>query len=549
MSRPKDWWRETTIYQIYPRSFADANNDGIGDLAGIIDKLDYIKDLGFETIWLSPHYASPQRDFGYDISDYCQIAPEYGSLKDAQRLIDETHKRGMKIVFDMILNHTSDQHPWFLESRSSRDNPKRDWYIWRDGRGRRPPNNWAAIPGGSGWEYDPLTEQWYFHNFLPFQPDLNFRNPDVKAAMFNTLRFWLDRGVDGFRLDIFHSVYKDERFRDNPFSWRAVPTADQREGFFQKLEYNLNRPETFELAREVRSLIDDYLPSRFVIGEVFGEGVVKQYLGENNDGLTLILLFDLIHLKRVTAADIKAIIGDWEQQYPAPLTPTFSLGNHDRRRYFSCINEDEGLAKLLAFFVYTVRGVPINYYGDELGMADGGFAHRGAKDSMAHRYWWLPAGAARKLNLYINRDGCRTPMQWDDSANAGFSSARPWLPVHRDYRSCNVANQQQQPFSIYQSHRQLLQLRRQKPCLRRGALTLLADDALPADVAGYDRILDGETVRVLMNFSTRAQTLTVSTGFELLLGSDPDCTLDGDRLQLGPRGAAVLGNNKQYPWP
>jgi oligo-1,6-glucosidase/alpha-glucosidase len=542
MNERNAWWRETAIYQIYPRSFADSNGDGIGDLPGIIAKLDYIKDLGFETVWLSPHYASPQRDFGYDITDYYRIAPEYGSHDDAVRLIAEVHRRGMKIVFDMILNHTSDEHAWFLESRSSRDNPKRDWYIWRDGKGKRPPNNWAAIPGGSGWAYDETTGQWYFHNFLPFQPDLNFRNPAVKAAMLDTLRFWLAQGVDGFRLDIFHSVFKDEWFRDNPFSWRFVPTDDQREGYFQKLQYNLNRPETFAFAREIRALIDEYQPPRFVVGEVFGDGVVRKYLGEKGDGLNLILLFDLIHRNRWKAEDLKAIIRSNEAAYPEPLVPTYALGNHDRRRYFSRIGEDPALARLLALFLYTARGVPINYYGDELGIPDGYFAHKGAKDSLAHPYGWLPKALARKLNLYINRDGCRTPMQWDDSPYAGFSTTQPWLPVHAGYASCNVESQRKDAFSILNTHRNLLRLRQQKACLRRGSMNLLPDAALPADVVGYERTLEGETVRVLLNFSRAMRVVELPGGpHEVLVRSDSACTVSGNRICLGPRGGVVTG--------
>lgn len=558
MTNNYNWWRETTIYQIYPRSFYDSNGDGIGDLQGIISKLDYVKDLGFETVWLSPHYASPQRDFGYDITDYCGVAPEYGTLDDALQLIEEAHKRDMKVLFDMILNHTSDQHPWFLESRSSRDNPKRDWYIWRDGKdgikGKKPPNNWASIPGGSGWKYDELTGQWFFHNFMDFQPDLNFRNPEVKAAMFDTLRFWLDHGVDGFRLDIFHAVYKDEQFRDNPFSWRMAPTADQSEGYLQKTVYNLNRPETFALAKEVRALIDEYSPDRFVVGEVFGDGVVKKYLGESNDGpsndggkndgLNAVLLFDLIHMDKPSADDIRKMIQSYERDYPEPLRPTFALGNHDRRRYFSRIGKDVALAKLLAFLVYTLRGIPINYYGDELGIPDGDFPHKGAKDAMAQPYWWLPRFVARRLDLYINRDGCRTPMQWDASSNAGFSACTPWLPVQDNYSECNVASQQKDEYSLWSLHRKLLQLRQQMKCLRRGQLKLLDDQEMPGDIVAYDRGCagDNERVRVLLNMAKRSTAVSVEGGFNrIVLSSDSGCELVEGQLQLAAYSAVVLG--------
>ena len=536
------WWKETTIYQIYPRSFFDSNDDGIGDLPGIIEKLDYIKEMGFETIWLSPHYQSPQRDFGYDISDYYQIAPEYGTVDDALKLIKETHSRGMKIIFDMILNHTSDEHAWFQESRSSQENPKRDWYIWKDGKGKKPPNNWACLPGGSGWSYDKTTEQWYFHNFLDFQPDLNFRNPEVKQAMFDTIRYWLDQGVDGYRLDIFHSIYKDEQFRDNPFSWKYVPNADFDEGYLQKLEYNLNRPETFELAKEVRSLIDEYSPHRFVVGEVFGQGVVKKYLGENLDGLNLILLFDLIHLHKFKARDICNILDYYEREYPHPYLPTLSLGNHDRRRYMSRIGADKNRARLLAVLQYTARGVPITYYGDELGIPDGEFSHRGALDAAAHPYWWLPARVAKWLKLYINRDGCRTPMQWNSEPNAGFSqTAEPWLPVHGKYPDCNVLRQMSEPQSLLRTHQDLLRIRKTHSVLRRGSLNLLTE-GIPEDVVAYERNSKDSSMLIFMNFSNKEKRIELSEQYQ---GYSPVYDLNGATqteasLRIPAEGAILL---------
>ncbi|MCB1170725.1 MAG: alpha-glucosidase [Leptospiraceae bacterium] len=537
------WWKETTIYQIYPRSFYDANGDGIGDLPGIIEKLDYIKDLGFETIWLSPHYASPQRDFGYDISDYFSVAPEYGNTEDALQLIDEVHSRDMKILFDMILNHTSDQHPWFQESRSSKDNPRRDYYIWRKGKGRgKPPNNWACLPGGSGWKYDATTDEWFFHNFLDFQPDLNFRNPEVKKAMFDTMRYWLDRGVDGFRLDIFHSIYKDDQFRDNPFSWKYVPTSDFDEGYFQKLEYNINRPESFALAKEVRQLIDEYNPDRFVIGEVFGKDVVKKYLGEKQDGLNLILQFDLIELHGANgnkAEEIRSILKRYETEYAPPLLPTYSVGNHDRRRYMSRIEHNHGLARLLALLQYTARGVPITYYGDEIGIPDGDLPHMGAKDATAHKYWWLPPALARSLHLYVNRDGCRTPMQWNSSSHAGFSKvakSEPWLPVHPDFASCNVEIESQDPYSLLNIHRSLLHLRKTHDSLRSQQLQIL--EGLPESVVGYSRKSESGDLNVYLNLGPESAKFVHATG-TILFKSDPDCSADS-LIEMPPWSGIIL---------
>jgi alpha-glucosidase len=304
MNAPRDvpWWKRTTTYQIYPRSFADANGDGIGDLRGIIGKLDYLQTLGVETLWLSPFFESPQTDFGYDITNHHAIAPEYGSLDDCRELIADVHARGMKIVFDMVLNHTSAEHPWFVASRSSRDHPMRDFYIWREGRrphGKAPPNNWRSMLGGSGWRYDPHTEEWYFASFLGFQPDLNYRNPRVKAAMLEVVRHWLGEGVDGFRLDIFNAIFKDESFRDNPFSWRPVPSEDNPHGFFQRQRHTIDHPDTIAFARELRGVVDEFCdPPRFLVGEVFGDAsTLRRYCGEAAEGLHLVFLFKAMQMR------------------------------------------------------------------------------------------------------------------------------------------------------------------------------------------------------------------------------------------------------------
>ncbi len=349
MTNKLPWWQTTTIYQIYPRSFKDSNEDGIGDLKGIISKLDYIQDLGFETIWISPFFGSPQEDFGYDVSDYFDAAPEYGNLDDVQALIEGIHARGMRILFDLVMNHTSADHPWFQKSRSSRDNPKRDWYIWRDGKGTRPPNNWKAMPGGSGWHFDDRTGQYYYASFLPFQPDLNYRNPEVRETMLGVAKYWLDQGVDGFRLDIFHSVYKDEQQRDNPFSLHFIPHNDEA-GFFQKWKYQVHQPETFQLAKSLRALAKEYSPEKMLVGEVFGsDEILKQYLGANQDGLNLVFLWELLKTKP-SAKFLREVIRHHEEQYPAPLMPVYVFGNHDQKRIISKVGDDPRIAKLLALF-------------------------------------------------------------------------------------------------------------------------------------------------------------------------------------------------------
>jgi len=537
------WWQTTTIYQIYPRSFADSSNDGIGDLRGIISKLDYIKDLGFETIWISPFFCSPQQDFGYDVSNYMDIAPEYGTLVEAEELIQEIHARGMRVLFDLVLNHTSIVHPWFQESRRSRDNPKRDWYIWRDGQGDRPPNNWKAIPGGSGWHYDPDTGQWYYASFLSFQPDLNWRNPAVKEAMFNMVRFWLDKGVDGFRLDIFHSIYKNRDFRDNPFSWHYIPKDDEY-GFFQEFKYTLNQPEVFAFAKELRALVDTYSPERMLIGEVFGSiENQKRFLGENLDGLNLAFLWELLNLKG-TAPFLRNVIQHYEGHYPDPYTPVYVFGNHDQKRLISQINADIRIAKLLALFQFTVRGVPVTYYGEEIGMADGNFSAKTALDPIGQRYAWIPNFLVNILGLYVNRDGCRTPMQWEPGPNAGFCAAEitPWLPVHANREFANVQDQLTDPDSFLNVYRNLLHLRRATPILQTGSLELIAGFSMDENILAYKRTLGHNTILVALNFGDQTVHFRNPTSCHIplfSLNADPNSNLEEIEL-LGYAGI-ILG--------
>lgn len=544
MTQAPPWWTTTTIYQVYPRSFMDSNGDGIGDLRGIISKLDYIQDLGFETIWVSPIFRSPQQDFGYDVSDYTDIAPEYGTLADVDELIREIHARGMRVLFDLVLNHTSIQHPWFQESRSSRDNLRRDWYIWRDGKGKRPPNNWVAVPGGSGWHYDEHSEQYYYASFLPFQPDLNWRNTDVKQAMFDVVRFWLDKGVDGFRLDIFHTLYKDAHFRGNPLSFQIVP-KDDRAGFFQKWVYSLNRPEVFELARELRSIVDSYSPARTLIGEVFGSDAnVKKFLGDELDGLHLVFLWDLLNLKG-SVNFLRNTIRHYEKVYPPPYTPVYVFGNHDRKRLMSHIREDPRLAKLMALFQYTVRGVPATYYGEEIGMVDGNFSDATSLDPIGQRYRRIPGLIKNLVSVYTNRDGCRTPMQWDDGPNGGFCSGdvTPWLPVHQNHIRVNVQRQQMDPASTLNTYKKLLTLRDQFEVLQTGSLQLLEGEEIDKDLLVYKRQMKGETVLVVINWGRKARELRNMTDCDqvlLTVGMEP--LKNRVIIELPPLSGIVLGN-------
>lgn len=538
------WWQHTSIYQIYPRSFQDSNGDGIGDLRGIIARLDHIQSLGIETIWISPFYASPQVDFGYDISDYYTIAPEFGTLEDVTALIAAVHARGMKIVFDMVLNHTSDQHPWFLASAQSRDNPMADWYIWRDGRGkdgRRPPTNWQSLPGGNGWQYCAARGQWYFASFLPCQPDLNYHHPPVRAAMMDVLRHWLGQGVDGFRLDIFNAIIKDKSFKDNPFSPHLIPTHDGMHARFQRRTYTVNHPQNFELAREVRAVVDTF-PDRFLIGEVFGEHPeIRKFLGRDRDGLNLIFLFDMLFVKW-TPRFFRDRLAAYEQYYAPPLRPTFVLGNHDTKRAIMRVGGDLDKAKLLALLQMTTRGVPVIYYGEEIGMRDAPIPKSAAQDPVSRMYGWVPDWLRRRLPIALNRDVCRTPMQWDASTHAGFCAAtvQPWLPISTQSQSRNVATQAAQPDALLHVYRTLLHLRKQSALLRDGSLTLVA--GMPRHVLAYQRDWQGQRCTILVNFGKRPVSVTLTGPCTSICYAVGDAQLDpaGRSCRLGGLAGAIV---------
>ena len=532
------WWKNTTIYQIYPRSYFDSSGNGIGDLPGIISKLDYIVDLGFETIWFSPFFDSPQEDFGYDVSDYYQAAPEYGTQDDIFLLIKEVHKRNLKVVFDLVLNHTSDQHPWFLESRGSLDNPKRDWYIWRGGKGKKPPNNWKALPGGSGWHYDKTTDQWYYASFLPFQPDLNFRNPQVKDAMLDMVKFWLDKGVDGFRLDIFHSIFKDKNFRDNPRSRHFIPYQDKA-GFFQEWKYTVNQPETIAFAIETRELIKSYQPERFLLGEIFASDDIKRdYLGDVQDGLNLVFLWDLPDA-RVTAKDLRKVIEKYELNFPEPYLPVYVLGNHDRKRVLSRAGGNIHLAKLLAVLIFTARGLPVTYYGEEIGMEEGDSLKKTCLDPVGQRYKNIPSFLLYTLDLYVNRDGCRTPMQWSAANNAGFSKTdgNLWMALSPNYWAQNVEKLELESDSILSLYKDLIHLRKSCPALIKGELKLIE---VPTDVLAFDREIPGEKIGVLLNFSGKEKLIEMDFSVNNLIYSVSSVEVRAGRIFLPSFGAAIV---------
>ena len=468
------WWQSGVIYELYPRSFQDTNGDGIGDLEGIRRRLDYLAWLGIDAVWITPIYRSPMADGGYDISDYRDIDPIFGSREDFDRLLTEAHARALKVILDFVPNHTSDQHPWFVESRSSRDNPKRDWYLWRapapDGG---PPNNWRSNFGGSGWEYDAATSQYYYHAFLKEQPDLNWRNPDVREAMYDVLRYWLDRGVDGFRVDVLWLLIKDSQFRDNPPNPGWQPDHPDIDRLLQ--HYSGDRPEVHDVVAEIRGVLDAY-PDRVFIGEVYLpiERLVSYY-GRDMKGAHLPFNFQLI-FATWTAASVMRIIEEYDAAVPQGGTPSWVLSNHDQKRVATRVGASR--ARVAAMLLLTLRGTPTIYYGDELGLTDVSIP-----PSLVQDRW--------------GRDPARTPMPWDDSSNAGFTTGTPWLPLNDDHQSRNVAALSANQQSILNLYRRLIALRREHPALRSGRFAKVYADS---DLLAFERSHGDTRLLIVLNF-------------------------------------------------
>ncbi|MFX0010389.1 MAG: alpha-glucosidase [Candidatus Hermodarchaeota archaeon] len=505
------WWQKTVVYQIYPRSYKDSTGNGIGDLPGIISKLDYLEELGIETIWFSPFFTSPQQDHGYDIKDFRSIDPVYGTMKDFDTLLERMHERKMKIVLDLVLNHTSDQHPWFTESASSRDNSKRDWYIWRDGKkpnGKAPPNNWKSMTSGPAWKYSENTDQWVYFHFLPFQPDLNYRNPVVKAEMFNVMKFWLDKGVDGFRLDILHSIYEDMDLRDNP--WNLSIYSDKKSSmFFQKHIYDLNLPETFDFCLELRKIIDEYEPDRFLVGEVFGSvEQLRKYYGSKNNGLNQAFLFDFTSKAlSFNVKKIKNVIKQIESALPYPYTPTYVYGNHDRDRYLSLLKGNIEKAKLFATMQLTLRGVPYIYYGEEIGMKNVKFELKISEDPIGKKFANFPYPQITNLiGFSLTRDRCRTPMQWNSKYNAGFSTnnhVKPWLKISDNFKEVNVELEREQPESLLNLYKKLILLRKENIALQEGIFKFIELKDKNRACIAYKRLHQEQNLSIYLNFSKR----------------------------------------------
>jgi alpha-glucosidase len=486
-----EWWQHAVFYEIYPRSFADSNNDGIGDLNGITSKLDYVKDLGVDAIWITPCFPSPQVDFGYDVSDYENIDPMYGTLKDFDHLSSEAKKHNIRVILDLVVNHTSDQHKWFLDSKSSRTSAHRDWYIWRDGKGPdQPPNNWLSTFGLSGWKFDPKSNQYYYHYFYPEQPDLNWRNPAVENAMLDVTRFWYKRGVSGFRLDAVDTLFEDPHLTDNP----VLPGTDKYGRPNMREKYNKKLPEVHNAMRKLRSVADQY--DAVLIGETWTTNVneLKDYYGAKNDELQLPMDLMMTEFKGLTADQYRKHIaavnasGHW---------PVYVITNHDivrsYTRYADSAHNDD-IAKMMAGLYLTLRGAAVMYYGEEIGMENNDPKNKAdVQDPIGKLGWPLEKG----------RDGERTPMQWNDTANAGFSKVKPWLPVPPSYKTHNVASEQKDSNSILSFYRQLLSLRHTEPALLDGSYIPLNES--DPNVLAFVRQYKDQAILVVLNMSAEEQ--------------------------------------------
>lgn len=491
------WWKDGVIYQIYPRSFYDSNSDGVGDIPGIIEKLDYLLFLGVDAIWLSPINKSPMDDFGYDVKCYRSIHSIFGTDEDFDRLIQECHLRNIRIIFDLVINHTSDTHLWFLESRSSKYNAKRDWYIWNKGRQGSEPNNWLAAFGGSAWEYDTHTREYYLHSFLKEQPDLNWRNPEVLEAVFLDIRHWLDKGIDGFRLDVANYYMKDDKLRNNPYGWGWPP----RKYELQQHQYDRNRPENHEIMQKMRSLLDEY-DERMAVGEIFSMPPVDQslpasYYGDGGNELHMAFDFSLMYI-RWSALSFYRKISKWYKELPENGWPCFVLSNHDQPRHrsrFGKLGYSYEKARIAAYMLLTLRGTPFIYYGEEIGMRNVRIPLKKIKDPAGKKYW----------PFYAGRDPSRTPMHWDESLHAGFSETEPWLPVDKNYKKVNVKNQKDDPSSLLNVYRALIRLRRQFIALRRGLFKPIEKGI--REILAYERKFEDQSIIVLLNFSRKKKII------------------------------------------
>lgn len=541
-----DWWRRGVIYQVYPRSFADSNDDGVGDLPGLIGKLDYLNDgtersLGVDAVWLSPIHPSPGFDVGYDVGDYDAIEPVFGTMEDFDRLITEAHRRGIRIILDLVMNHTSSAHRWFEASRRDPSGPYGDWYLWRDGGRdrfgrRRTPNNWTSFFGGSAWTWDDTRGQFYMHTFLPEQPDLNWRSPAVRAEMLAMVRRWLERGVDGFRLDVFNAFFKDAQFRSNPRRFRGRRPYDRQVHLYDK-----DRPELIDFLAEFRALVDSF-PGRMTVGELFSAdpGLAPRLSAPRH------LVFDFELIRQSWSAEaFAAACQDHEERFGSRLWPAVVLSNHDRPRQASRLAPDadaatsDAIAKVAATISLTLRGTPFLYYGEEIGARDVPVPWSEIIDPPAKRGGRI----TRLLVPWWNRDQARSPMPWSGGTHGGFSNVRPWLRMAPDIATRNVAIQDGDPSSVLATYRRLIWLRRNHPALQVGAYRRLPTAA--RDLFVYERVAEEETVLIAANLGRSAARFRIRTGqrWTVIHDTHPRAGHEfagEDELELQPLEALIL---------
>jgi alpha-glucosidase len=528
------WWSASCFYEVYVRSFQDSNDDGVGDLNGVTSRLPYLQDLGVDAIWITPFYRSPQVDFGYDVSDHESVDPLFGTLADFDRLLSEAHRRGIRVVIDIVLNHTSDRHAWFGESRASRSSARRDWFVWRDGRDGGPPTNWESAFGGPAWTLDPRTGQWYYHCFYPEQPDLNWRNPEVEQRMLDVLGFWLDHGVDGFRLDAVNTLFEDVALRDNPLLDEPLLTLTGVDS--QRLVYTRGLPELHDTLRRVRTFVERRQPDAILISEAY-VGSAEQLTAFYGADDEMHLPFNFF-LAQVAGRDAAAMRDAVERVELAcdGRWPSLVLSNHDIDRAcdrFAADDDPDAVARLLATLLLTLRGTPFIYYGEEIAMrTDPPASIDEVRDPVGRRFW--PG--------YKGRDGVRRPMQWSRAKAAGFTSGTPWLGLSRDSTERHVERQSADPGSVLSFYRSLLRLRRTNPALRSGRFEAVESTN---GVLAYVRTHGDQRVIVVLNFTNEVRDVTVSQltpGATILLGSDRHAGehAAGRPLRLQPLESVVL---------
>ncbi len=533
----RDWWRGAVIYQIYPRSYQDSNGDGIGDLKGIISRLPHIAGLGADAIWISPFFKSPMKDFGYDVSDYCDVDPMFGTLADFDELVAEAHRFGLKVMIDEVLSHTADTHPWFQESRASRDNPKADWYVWADAKpDGTPPNNWLSIFGGSAWQWDTRRQQYYLHNFLAEQPDLNFHNRDVQDALLDVTRFWLDRGVDGFRLDTINFYFHSQGLENNP----ALPIEERNDQTapavnpynYQDHLYDKSRPENLGFLERFRALLDEY-PAVAAVGEVGdsqrGLEVVAAYTaGENR--VHMCYAFDFLAPEKISAAKVRSVLEDFGKAASDGWS-CWAFSNHDVMRHASRwgAGEADRLAylKVISALLMSLRGSVCIYQGEELGLGEADLAFEDLQDPYGIRFW----------PEFKGRDGCRTPMVWDAKAkNGGFSTAKPWLPVPTEHLAQAVSAQQGDENSLLEHYRRFLAFRRSHPAFAKGDIEFLAGEG---DVVAFTRREGNEQIVCAFNLGSRPASVDLGAGKKAqpLDGHGLSGAAEGNTIRLASYGA------------